>query len=308
MDNPLSVPYFTATAGRVGLALGGLLLVALLRDRHAKVAPGPGRMTTKVLTAAGLAAILLATLFVGGAPFCLLVGLVMTLALREFAALAGLPLRYQRVLYAQALGTLVAVAVHPSLPLMLPLALSFLVVTAVPILSGDVSDALRHSGSTVFGFLYIGLGLSAALLIREGEPWGLRFLVVAGTGVAFADAGGYLVGTRVGGPLLAPTISPNKTWSGVAGAALGATVGVLGQSPVMPGSWSHLVVGGVIVAVAIGAVWGDLVESYIKRAVGEKDAGAMLPGFGGILDRFDSYLVAIPAAYVVVLGLWGGAG
>ena len=145
-----------------------------------------------------------------------------------------------------------------------------------------------------------GVGLA---LHGDGTPW----LLVVAVVVAAADIAAFLVGKRVGGPKLAPSASPSKTWSGaLAGLAGGCLAGLaLGEALALP-PLAMAVAGLVIADLSIG---GDLLESIFKRAHGVKDAGSALPGHGGLLDRFDGYLLALPAAWLAVhLGwLHGGA-
>ncbi|MCJ8355674.1 phosphatidate cytidylyltransferase, partial [Novacetimonas hansenii] len=110
-------------------------------------------------------------------------------------------------------------------------------------------------------------------------------------------------------PKLAPRISPAKTWSGSAGGLLSAVLGGMLIAGLMPGAlpgavWRGAVFGALV---AIAAQTGDLAESALKRARGVKDSGTILPGHGGLLDRFDGLLVAAPMAALLSLGAVGRA-
>ncbi len=142
-----------------------------------------------------------------------------------------------------------------------------------------------------------GLGL----LYLRGRPedgWQLVFWLLA---VVWAtDTGGYVAGKTLGGPKLAPTISPNKTWSGLAGAMLSAGVvgGVLASF--WPG-WDAPTMGITALGLALIAQAGDLFESRLKRRFGAKDSSQLIPGHGGLLDRVDGVL---SVGLVVSLVIW----
>ena len=112
------------------------------------------------------------------------------------------------------------------------------------------------------------------------------------------DTLAYFVGRAIGRRPLAPKISPKKTWEGTAGGALGAVgAGVVLKLTMLPFlAWPHIIV--VALLCGILGQLGDLAESQMKRAVGVKDSGALLPGHGGMLDRFDSMIVVAPAVYL----------
>jgi phosphatidate cytidylyltransferase len=110
------------------------------------------------------------------------------------------------------------------------------------------------------------------------------------------DVIAYAVGTLWGNRPLAPSISPNKSWEGVIGATLGILIVSLAIVPAIEPFTSSRAVGLALV-IAVVAALGDLVESAIKRDLGVKDMGTILPGHGGILDRIDALLFAFPAAY-----------
>jgi phosphatidate cytidylyltransferase len=167
--------------------------------------------------------------------------------------------------------------------------------------SGQTKGAHRQVSGAIFGYLYIGLPMAYLVFIKAAEPWGLQFLLVVGLAVALSDVGAFAVGSVVKGPKLAPAVSPGKTWSGVAGNLLGAALGVAILWVAVPAEWTAAGIAALIVAVAVGAVVGDLIESFVKRDFAVKDAGAVLAGFGGVLDRVDSLLVALPLGYYALI-------
>ena len=140
-----------------------------------------------------------------------------------------------------------------------------------------------------------------AVLYLRGLPHG-EWLVLLGIAlIAFVDIGAYFAGRALGGPKLAPRVSPAKTWSGFCGGVganlvLGLTVGLsLGMAGRRLAVWL-----GVCALTAVAGVVGDLLESMLKRHSGIKDSGALLPGHGGLFDRLDSLTAGLP---VFALGL-----
>ena len=160
---------------------------------------------------------------------------------------------------------------------------------------------LESLAVTVLGVIYPAGLLGALVLLRNGpaEPLPPFVLVVLVLFLVWAtDIFAYYVGRTMGRHALAPTISPNKTWEGTAGGAVAAlAMAVAFKLTVLPAlAWVDVAVvagigGGISQA-------GDLVESQMKRATGTKDAGSLLPGHGGLLDRFDSMAVAAPLLYL----------
>ena len=121
-----------------------------------------------------------------------------------------------------------------------------------------------------------------------------------------ADTFAYFAGSRIGGPKLAPRISPGKTWAGFWGGLVGACVICIPAVPLLGLAWSRLpVLMGLALVVALASVVGDLFESLIKRQAGAKDSGTLIPGHGGVLDRIDSVVAALPVFVVgkLLLGL-----
>jgi phosphatidate cytidylyltransferase len=215
---------------------------------------------------------------------------------RELARLAHLRRAHRRaLLVTSAMAGPAAVAVWPWTWPLLPLAAILCagsVAFATRVNRGGVSVAIAASG-----FVWIAWPLGAFLLIRDGLPGGPGVLLAVVTAVAASDVGAFTVGTIFGRHRLAPRISPNKTWEGVAGNVLGALAGLALMSVVLPAGFGTdrvLALGAVI---GIACLLGDLFESMVKRRFVVKDTGTWLPGFGGLLDRIDSLLVALPLTY-----------
>jgi phosphatidate cytidylyltransferase len=162
-------------------------------------------------------------------------------------------------------------------------------------------DALENASLTIAGMLWMGL-LSFAILIEQGpRPVAtILFLVVV---VAFNDIGAFFVGRGFGRRRMAPQLSPNKTVEGLIGGLI-ASVAVASLFVLFP-SWEALGFGravAIALVVAVVAPIGDLLESSVKRSLGVKDMGSVLPGHGGILDRVDGFILAVPAVYVLLRG------
>ncbi|MEV5240320.1 phosphatidate cytidylyltransferase [Streptomyces cinnamoneus] len=167
--------------------------------------------------------------------------------------------------------------------------LTFLAVLPA-VLSGDTSRGAERAARTVFGLVWIPVALTGLVALN-----GLA--VAVGVAVAFGDVAAWCGGKalrHVSDTLARPLspLSPNKTWAGVIGAGIGVAAGLGAVGGFTVTLWA---------AVLAGCVLGDLLESMIKREAGVKDAGSWLPGFGGLLDRIDSLLLALLLAMVVAL-------
>ena len=160
--------------------------------------------------------------------------------------------------------------------------------------------------STVFVFVWVGaFGSFAALLLDPTlfpDRHGIAFILAAVIVTVTDDVASLLVGSAMGKHQLAPSISPNKSWEGLIGGALAAIlVSVVVVHFIHPWTVSKALLYGVVVAIV--APLGDLSQSMIKRHLGLKDMGRLLPGHGGVLDRFDGLLFVLPATYFVVKAL-----
>ncbi|TKD52172.1 phosphatidate cytidylyltransferase [Sphingomonas baiyangensis] len=148
------------------------------------------------------------------------------------------------------------------------------------------------------GILYVGLPALALAFLRTGEN-GL-FVSLWALGLVWAcDTAAFFVGRSVGGPKFAPTISPNKTWSGFVGGVLAAAIfgGAMMSWGLSP--WLALLTP----LLAVVSAMGDLYESWLKRQAGIKDSGTLLPGHGGFLDRLDGVVPVAPLAALAVIGV-----
>lgn len=168
------------------------------------------------------------------------------------------------------------------------------------------TNALARMGATVLLGLWLPLLGSFAILLTGLDGGGLAILLVI-VSAAMSDVGAYAVGSLVGRHKIAPRLSPNKSWEGLAGGLVAAAAGawalvawiappVFDQVLLTPGI--GVAIG---VACAVAAFGGDLFESMIKRDLGIKDFGSLLPGHGGILDRFDGILVALPVGWLLLV-------
>ena len=249
---------------------------------------GRARFLTTLLLLPGLG-----ILWLGGWPTAVLVLLAGAVMLREALGVAGIDRGAWRgrAILALGLGPALlgclgaAVAVQP---------------WAYGLAAGAAAFGLAALGrswatSSLLVAVMLALAGGVGLALNGGAtPW----LLVVAVVVAAADIAAFLVGKSVGGPKLAPPISPSKTWSGAAAGLAGgcAAALVLGEALSLP-PLAMAVAGLVIADLSIG---GDLLESVFKRAHGVKDAGSILPGHGGLLDRFDGYLLALPATWLAV--------
>jgi phosphatidate cytidylyltransferase len=247
-----------------------------------------------------------------GPVYLLLVGV----AVQEYAAmmsLRGVPVRRRSLWIASAL-TLPA-SLPPGHPWMAPfgdvpwrelLLIGFALYLLVAEVFTSNRASLHSLVFTLFGYVWIswGLGLIITLRYTPDGVTGLWYLAFPMLAIIGTDVGGYVFGSLWGKRLLAPRISPKKTVEGLLGGLALALVVVAGTMALLP-LWTdfrldlpHLLAFGVVVPLA--ALAGDLFESLVKRWAGVKDTGVFLPGHGGVLDRIDSTLIAVPATYVLV--------
>lgn len=168
--------------------------------------------------------------------------------------------------------------------------------------AGLFAKVRRQSGvDAAYGVLYLGWPMLLLVWLRDGDATIGFYWVTLAFVVAWAsDIVAFLVGSAVGGPKLWPRFSPNKTWSGfigglVAGTLAGAAMAALPEAGIRSIGWSALLG----FAAALATMAGDLWESALKRRFGVKDAGTLIPGHGGLMDRVDGLMFAV---VVVAIG------
>ena len=151
----------------------------------------------------------------------------------------------------------------------------------------------------VFAAVYVPFLAGFAALLTA-PPDGPRRATIFIATTACSDIGGYAAGVFFGKHLMAPSVSPKKTWEGFAGSALACTVGgIVMVTTMLHGAWWQGACLGL--ALVCSAVLGDLAQSAIKRDLGIKDMGSLLPGHGGIMERLDSLLPSAPIAYLLLV-------
>jgi len=237
-----------------------------------------------------LAAVGFAAIWVGGAWFAVLVVAISGAMLWELARM-GAPERSGEAL---AMGLLAAAALALVLALHRPSALQLLLLPAV---AGVARPRARRVEFALYAtcLMLAGYGLVA---LREGA--GLATLAWLLAVVIVSDLAGYFAGRSLGGPKFWPAVSPKKTWSGTVAGWLGAAA--VGLGLVLAGQAGWLLVA-VSPLVGFAGQLGDIAESRIKRRAGVKDSSALIPGHGGVLDRFDALVGAV--LMVLVLSLTG---
>ena len=158
-------------------------------------------------------------------------------------------------------------------------------------------DIVRANKLSLGGFLVWLFVMLAAINVVSSRPWIVLLLLMI---ICAADIGAWLFGRLIGGDKMWERLSANKTWSGqiagvVCGTFAGVMYGLLGADTFMP---QLMWIG---ISVSLLSQYGDLTASWIKRKLGIKDFGTILPGHGGVLDRFDGWIYALPLVWLVML-------
>ena len=255
-----------------------------------------------IAVGAGMGAVVLLSLFVRKEAFVGVVVLAMVVALHE--VLEALATRRFAVPAVPLLTGAVVMQLAAYLGGQDDLLVAFAVTVAAVVLwrvCQRAEGAVRDVAAGVFSVAYVPLlGAFAVLMVAEDDG-PLRIVVFVLTTIA-SDIGGYVFGVLWGRHPMAPSVSPKKSWEGSAGSALFTmTAAVAGVTLLLDGPWwAGLVIGA---AVTVLATVGDLSESLLKRDLGIKDMGSLLPGHGGLMDRLDSLLLVAPAVYLLLTAL-----
>lgn len=250
---------------------------------------------TRAAAALAMAPLALAAAWFGGIWFSALLAVIGVLMAWEWCAIVHSGSRWQFGLHAVA-----ALAAA-----FLPVPLALLAICACWLGSGMAVLRAGRFGRhwRWLGVPYVGLPVLALGVLRADAAFGFIAVIWLFAAVWTADVGAYFAGRLIGGPKLAPRISPNKTWAGLGGAVAGA--GLAGTAVAYCAELPHLAMLAALGA-AVGVIeqLGDLFESAAKRSFGVKDSGSLIPGHGGILDRVDGLVFA--AVVVAALGIWRG--
>lgn len=224
------------------------------------------------------------------APWWLLFAVVVIVALlafHEYAAMTGsfAPLGYVA-------GILILAAPqHETILLMI---LSALAALCLSLSAKDPVSGFARSAGLALGIIYIFGSWKTGILLHDINPNWLMFSLAVNW---IGDTGAYYIGKNFGRHKLAPTISPGKSWEGaIASAVTGVAFGMIYLPLAIKGT-SLWVAGLLALGANIAGQVGDLAESAIKRGAGVKDSGTLLPGHGGVLDRLDSTMFAMPVVY-----------
>lgn len=248
-----------------------------------------------------LAAAALATMVAGGSWFAGFIAAVTIAGVREWhRMITGTGFFFYTVISTSgicaALATpLVAGNTQPVLPLL---------ILAMAALANFAAAAVRKRRPLwqAAGPFYLGIPGVALFDLRSMPEDGIWLVLVLFLAVWAADTGALFSGKLIGGPKLAPALSPNKTWAGFIGGIMLSAIIVAGAMALLGSDWVRGAAFGA--GMAFVGHGGDLFESWVKRGVGRKDSGHLIPGHGGVLDRIDSILFAAPvcAALVFLFG------
>ena len=252
------------------------------------------RLATRVATGIALIAVALCAVWIGGLVFCGLVAVAVLLMFAEWSVMHDISRRF-RLAGLAIVGASIFFASYGALDRALITAGGGALLLGIFALRLD----RQRAGWIAGGILYCALP-GIALIVLRRLPGGLEITAWTLAIVWATDIFAFFAGRAIGGPKLAPSLSPNKTWAGLAGGAIGAALTsyiVARIAGISLALFDYALIAGLVLAVF--AQGGDLFESWMKRLTGLKDSGKLLPGHGGVLDRLDGL---VPVAVIVAVG------
>jgi len=294
IHNPLDNPLFLPTLKLVGwLFLFGFSLVLFFARRDLR-AGLTGELGKRFLGWMIIAPVFLIATFVRGHIAALILFVFFYRVLAEYIRVVGVKKPYAIYLYTLVPITFLVAQYFPDFYFTLPAA-SILLLTLVPIIGGHMEDLYTQLSFAGRGYLYLVWSVAHLILLQQLAGTGLVMLTAVG--VALSDVMQYTIGKLIGKHIISPEVNPRKAWEGLIGDFLGAGVAVYLFRFGLPPEFN--VVHQTILAfiIGLGAAWGDLISSLIKRVAGVKDWGNVIPGHGGLLDRANSMVVVIPLVY-----------
>jgi len=301
--NPLSDPLFLPSLKIVGVLFVfgfGLVLFFARRDLRAGLT---GELGKRFIGWMLITPLFLIATFSGGLASAVILLVFMYRVVLEYVRVVGVERPYAVYLYVLIPITFVIAQSVPTLFFTLP-AGTILLLTLVPILTRRIENLYLQLSFAGRGYLYLVWSIGHLILLKHLGGPGLIMLV--GVGVALSDVMQYTVGKLIGKRIISPVVNPRKAWEGLLGDFVGAGAAVSLFSFTLPSQFTlpHKVALAFIIG--LGAAWGDLVSSLVKRVAGTKDWGDIIPGHGGLLDRANSMVVVIPLVYylsILVLGV-----
>jgi phosphatidate cytidylyltransferase len=294
IHNPIDNPLFLPTLKLVGwLFLFGFALVLFFARKDLR-AGLTGELGQRFLGWMIIAPVFLIATFLRGYIAALILFVFFYRVLVEYVRVVGVERPYAIYLYSLVPITFLVAQYFPDLYFMLPAA-AILFLTLVPILGRHVDDLYTQLSYAGRGYLYLVWSVAHLILLQQLAGTGLVMLTAVG--VALSDVMQYTIGKLIGKHIISPQVNPRKAWEGLIGDFLGAGVAVYLFRFGLPPTFTrlHLIVLAAIIG--LGAAWGDLISSMIKRAADVKDWGNIIPGHGGLLDRANSMVIVIPLVY-----------
>ncbi|GAA4530711.1 phosphatidate cytidylyltransferase [Brachybacterium paraconglomeratum] len=275
-------------------------VIAVPTEEHAK-RRGPGRnLPAAIAVGVALGAVLIVAVFVVPQAFPVVAAVAMVLAVLELTrALAEGGLRLPQIpLLVGVIGMVVSTVVFGAEGLLVATAAAVCVLILWRVSESMGLSALRDVAGGVFALAWVPF-LGCFLLLLFAREQGEMLVLLAILGPVGNDIGGYIAGVLFGKHPMAPKISPKKSWEGFVGSLLLGTAAVtaVGTFALDLPVWDGILIGAVLVVIS---TCGDLSQSLLKRDLGIKDMGHLLPGHGGVLDRVDSILLAAPTTYVML--------
>lgn len=255
----------------------------------------PSHVGLRIASAAGLAIIAFAAAWAGVLPFAgLVLAVALVLSWEWSSVVRGEHVDLTLIVHGLSVAAAIALA-----------AFGFAALGVAALVIGTIIVLALEFGSrpilSAAGILYAGLPAVALIWLRSSEPLGFKAVLFIVLVVAATDTLAFIAGRLIGGPRLAPAISPNKTWSGLVGGIAAAGVAAALYAYAIDAPIAALAVTGLVMGAI--AQTGDLAESAMKRAFNVKDASRLLPGHGGFMDRMDGLVPVAVALAVAVLFL-----
>ena len=258
-------------------------------------APRLSNLQTRVISAVVLAAVALSATWAGGIWFRLLAVAIGAAVFFEWATMAGRVASIRQQAGSWVLVGLVLLALAVGMDAQ-TVFLGALGAALLVFLYGRLAG---EGGWLWLAVAYAAIPAAALAFLRDGDAAGLWAILFLFAVVWATDILAYFVGRAVGGPKLAPSISPGKTWSGAIGGAAARVAAGIGVAAAAASPASPWLIGLAALLLSVLSQMGDLFESGLKRRFGVKDSGWLIPGHGGVMDRVDGLVAAAIALYVV---------